>query len=213
MGTVCCERRGDAMPEFGEWESFYLIVGGAAGALIGLQFVVMTLVAARPSIAGAGGQSAFATPTIVHFSASLLIAATQRAPWQSFTVVATLWAVIGVSGIVYTAVIARRMRRQNAYRAGARGLAVSLAAAVRRLRAARARRYDRASAHARCAVRRRHGCAGAAVHRHPQRVGLGRVPRDSEIRDRRDGLTARGSGAVERRAGSLAAARVSRRRT
>ena len=33
------------MSEFDEWDSFYLIVGGAAGALIGLQFVVMTLVA------------------------------------------------------------------------------------------------------------------------------------------------------------------------
>ena len=32
------------MTEFAEWESFYLIVGGAAGALIGLQFVVMTLI-------------------------------------------------------------------------------------------------------------------------------------------------------------------------
>ena len=27
------------MPELDEWESFYLIVGGAAGALIGLQLV------------------------------------------------------------------------------------------------------------------------------------------------------------------------------
>jgi len=34
------------MSEFTEWESFYVIVGSAAGALIGLQFVVMTLVAA-----------------------------------------------------------------------------------------------------------------------------------------------------------------------
>jgi len=34
----------DSMTEFAEWESFYLIVGGAAGALIGLQFVVMTLI-------------------------------------------------------------------------------------------------------------------------------------------------------------------------
>ena len=36
------------MAELGAWDSFYVIVGSAAGALIGLQFVVMTLVAARP---------------------------------------------------------------------------------------------------------------------------------------------------------------------
>ena len=29
------------MSDFGEWDSFYVIVGGAAGALIGLQFVVI----------------------------------------------------------------------------------------------------------------------------------------------------------------------------
>jgi hypothetical protein len=36
------------MSEFTEWDSFYVIVGSAAGALIGLQFVVMTLIAERP---------------------------------------------------------------------------------------------------------------------------------------------------------------------
>ena len=36
------------MSQFVEWESFYLIVGSAAGALIGLQFVVITLIAERP---------------------------------------------------------------------------------------------------------------------------------------------------------------------
>jgi hypothetical protein len=29
------------------WENFYVIVGSSAGALIGLQFVVMTLIAER----------------------------------------------------------------------------------------------------------------------------------------------------------------------
>ena len=29
------------MPEFAGWDSFYVIVGSAAGALIGLQFVVL----------------------------------------------------------------------------------------------------------------------------------------------------------------------------
>ena len=31
------------MTEFGGWDNFYVIVGSSAGALIGLQFVVMTL--------------------------------------------------------------------------------------------------------------------------------------------------------------------------
>ena len=41
------------LPEFAEWETFYVIVGASAGALIGLQFVVLTLIAEGPSIRGA----------------------------------------------------------------------------------------------------------------------------------------------------------------
>jgi hypothetical protein len=36
------------MTALGEWESFYVIVGSSAGALIGLQFVVIALIAERP---------------------------------------------------------------------------------------------------------------------------------------------------------------------
>jgi hypothetical protein len=39
----------DAMSDLAAWDSFYVIVGSAAGALIGLQFVVVTLIAQRPT--------------------------------------------------------------------------------------------------------------------------------------------------------------------
>ena len=74
------------MSQFAEWESFYLIVGSAAGALIGLQFVVITLIAERPPPEEAG--AAFATPTIVHFSVVLLLSAVLRAPWHAITTIA-----------------------------------------------------------------------------------------------------------------------------
>ena len=61
------------MSELAKWDSFYVIVGTAAGALIGLQFVVMTLIADRPPTPAAG--AAFATPTIVHFGTALLLSA------------------------------------------------------------------------------------------------------------------------------------------
>ena len=104
------------MPEFAEWESFYVIVGGAAGALIGLQFVVMTLLADRPQIASPEAGAAFATPTIVHFSTVLLLAAVLRAPWHSITPVAVLWGFTGLGGIIYMAMVVRRMRAQTAYK-------------------------------------------------------------------------------------------------
>jgi hypothetical protein len=37
------------------WENFYVIVGSAAGALIGLQFVVVTLIADSPTLRVAEG--------------------------------------------------------------------------------------------------------------------------------------------------------------
>src|SRR6266513_1811947 len=104
------------MSEFAEWESFYVIVGSAAGALIGLQFVVLTLIAERPPLRAADAGAAFSTPTIVHFGTALLLSAILRAPWQAVTPVAALWGFVGLSGAVYTGIVARRMRVQTAYR-------------------------------------------------------------------------------------------------
>jgi hypothetical protein len=65
------------------WENFYVIVGSSVGALIGLQFVVITLIADIPigEVAAQAGH-AFATPTIVHFGAVLLLAGVLSAPWH-----------------------------------------------------------------------------------------------------------------------------------
>src|SRR5881394_636483 len=104
------------MPAFEEWESFYVIVGAAAGALIGLQFVVMTLLADKPQFASPEAGAAFATPTIVHFSAALLLAAVLRVPWHGIGVAAAVWGLIGLAGVVYIAIVVRRMRRQHTYR-------------------------------------------------------------------------------------------------
>jgi hypothetical protein len=58
------------------WENFYVIVGSSAGALIGLQFVVMALIANLPRGPGAAQTGkAFATPTVVHFGTVLLLSA------------------------------------------------------------------------------------------------------------------------------------------
>jgi hypothetical protein len=103
------------MSELGGWDSFYMIVGGAAGALIGLQFVVMTLLAEKPSAAVSEAVPAFATPTIVHFSATLLVSALLRAPWPSVTAAAFACGAVGLCGVIYTLLLAWRIKRQSAY--------------------------------------------------------------------------------------------------
>src|SRR5262249_58005793 len=105
----------NGMQEFAKWDSFYVIVGSAAGALIGLQFVVMTLVAQRPPERSRAAGEAFATPTIIHFSAVLFLAALLRVPWEQVMIAAALWGLIGLYGVVYVAIVVRRMRRQTDY--------------------------------------------------------------------------------------------------
>ena len=99
------------------WQNFYVIVGSSAGALIGLQFVVLSLIANRP-IAGndAGAGHAFATPTIVHFGTVLGLSAILCAPWDGIVAAAVLWGLVGLSGVVYAVIVIRRMRVQAAYR-------------------------------------------------------------------------------------------------
>jgi uncharacterized membrane protein SirB2 len=104
------------MTGLAQWDGFYGIVGSAAGALIGLQFVVMTLVADRPVVRAAEAGAAFATPTIVHFGTALLLSAVLRAPWQGIWLVAALWGVVGLIGVAYAVITARRMRVQTTYR-------------------------------------------------------------------------------------------------
>ena len=106
------------MSELTGWDSFYVIVGSAAGALIGLQFVVMTLIALRPPAGVAEAGAAFATPTIVHFGAALLLSALSRPPWPAIGPAAVLWGLMGFGGVVYAGVVARRMLKQTAYKPG-----------------------------------------------------------------------------------------------
>src|SRR5690242_5349291 len=86
--------------ELDRWDSFYVIVGSAAGALIGLQFVVITLIAERPALRIAEGNAAFATPTIIYFSSALLLSALQRVPWPSISLDAVLCGLTGLSGSI-----------------------------------------------------------------------------------------------------------------
>ena len=103
------------MAELAHWDSFYVIVGSTAGALIGLQFVVLTLIAANPPRRAAEGGAAFITPTIVHFSTVLFLSALLRVPWPSMTLAAIVWGLTGLAGIGYTLIVTRRLVRQPIY--------------------------------------------------------------------------------------------------
>ena len=87
------------MSELAEWSSFYVIVGSSAGALIGLQFVVIALIAETPNARpDAQAGAAFSTPSVVHFAVVLLLSAIISAPWHTIGAVGVSWGFVGISG-------------------------------------------------------------------------------------------------------------------
>ncbi|MDP9266781.1 MAG: hypothetical protein M3P27_00470 [Acidobacteriota bacterium] len=103
------------MALFAEWESYYVIMGSSAAALIGLQFVVIALIADLRSHSTSREIDAFATPTIVHFGTVLLLSGIVSAPWHRLALPAVLFGTGGALGLVYTLIILRRARRQTGY--------------------------------------------------------------------------------------------------
>ena len=98
------------------WANFYVIVGSAAAALIGVQFVVIALVANLRRPTTPETIDAFGTPTLVHLGGALMLSAFMTAPWPSLFSASLGLATCGVGGLVYGAIVIHRARRQTGYR-------------------------------------------------------------------------------------------------
>ncbi len=98
------------------WENFYVIVGGSAAALTGLQFVVMALVAQSRTRAVSGDIAAFGTPNVVHFCSALFVAASMTAPWRSLGSAGLTMVACGFVGAFYAMVVLRRAHSQARYK-------------------------------------------------------------------------------------------------
>jgi hypothetical protein len=95
------------------WENFYVIIGSSAGALTGLTFVAITLVAGTPLRGRGWGIGTFTTPTVVHFGVVLLISAIISTPWPALWHAALTLGLTGLGGLTYVAIVARRLRLRN----------------------------------------------------------------------------------------------------
>ena len=98
------------------WENFYIIVGSSAGALTGLQFVVMALVADSPTRADTDTIDTFGTPTVVHFCAVLLVSSILSAPWPALSHASAAVGICGAAGVFYSLIVVRRARHVTAYK-------------------------------------------------------------------------------------------------
>ena len=90
------------IPILGSWINFYEIVGSAAGALTGLQFVVIALISNTDTPGDMRAIRAFGTPTVLHFCMALLIAALMSVPWQSLYTLGIWFGVCGLAGLIYS---------------------------------------------------------------------------------------------------------------
>jgi hypothetical protein len=98
------------------WSSFFSMTGSSSAALIGLTFIVITIVSGegRPG-KNPTGISTFSTPTVVHFSVALLISAVLSAPWPTLVGPAIIVAITGLGGIVYLARVTHLSTRLETY--------------------------------------------------------------------------------------------------
>ena len=98
------------------WQNFYVIIGAAAATLVGVQFVVIALIASLRTRADMESVNAFGTPTVVHFCGALAISALMSAPWPSLWHVSVAQALYGAGALGYGLIVVRRAFRQTVYR-------------------------------------------------------------------------------------------------
>jgi hypothetical protein len=98
------------------WSNFYVMIGSSAAALTGLMFVVITLVTRAEQMSRTeDGVATFSTPTVMHFSEALLVAAILSVPWQSVLAPAVLVGLAGLYGITLIVRVILRTKGLTAY--------------------------------------------------------------------------------------------------
>ena len=84
---------------FAGWENYFMLLGAAAGGLIGLLFVVVTLTAGLERSRALRASEIYLTPTLVHFAVTLVSSAVAVAPRVNPRVAAVILAVAALAGL------------------------------------------------------------------------------------------------------------------
>lgn len=104
-----------ALSPLANWENYYVIVGSSAGALTGLQFVVIALIAEGRKANSMLEIRAFGSPTVFHFCAVLVISAILSAPWGSLLGPSVSLGIAGGAGFAYSLRVIQHARKQMHY--------------------------------------------------------------------------------------------------
>lgn len=96
---------------FHDWDSFYLIVGPSAGAMIGMLFVVASLAGGLEQSQALRGASIYMTPTVFHLGVVMVLSAVASVPALHAHATGALIAAAALGGLVYCATVIVRLYR------------------------------------------------------------------------------------------------------
>jgi len=93
------------------WHDFYTLIGAASATLVALIFVAASIGAGVFTRAHQAGIRSFLSPTVVHFTAILVICLFAIVPTQTWFTMGALLVCSGAAGLAYSAWVWRRMTR------------------------------------------------------------------------------------------------------
>jgi hypothetical protein len=91
---------------FEGWDSFFLLIGGAAGALIGLLFVVASIPTGGERQVRLQAASLYISPTVFHLAIVMVVSGTALAPRLPAPAVSALVGVCALIGLIHLACVA-----------------------------------------------------------------------------------------------------------
>lgn len=97
------------------WATFYSIVGSAAAALTGLQFVVLAIMNQSRTPGGMRELNAYGTPTVVHFCVALVTACIMTAPWHAWSHLGACLTAFAALGVAYCGRVIYHARKATQY--------------------------------------------------------------------------------------------------
>ena len=98
---------------FHGWDNFFYLIGSAAGALIGIMFVVITLTAGHEPRRVSRGAPVYVTPIVFHFAVVFVISATSVAPGMPPAAAAVILGICAIAGLSYTVLTTIRLCRSG----------------------------------------------------------------------------------------------------
>ena len=96
---------------FEGWANFFVVLGTAAAALIGVMALIATLTAGGNHTRAERGQRLFLTPTVFHLAAVLTLSALTLAPRQPPAFHLALMMALTLYGLIYSIIVAVQLSK------------------------------------------------------------------------------------------------------